>query len=115
MYLPICLSVFSFQDDNLRKFQLIFTKLGLHIDILEFWFGLLMGNFCPFLSYVLDTFVFSFLDDNLSTYQRIITKRGMCCDIADIWFGVVNGHISSIFDSYLPADSGRGYYHFSYI
>ena len=31
-------SVFSFQDDNLSKYQWIFTKLGMCIDILEIGF-----------------------------------------------------------------------------
>ena len=34
----------SFPDDNLRKYQWIFTKLGMCIDIAELWFGLLMGK-----------------------------------------------------------------------
>ena len=32
------LSVFSFPDDNLNKYQWIFTKLGVCIDIVEIWF-----------------------------------------------------------------------------
>ena len=31
-------SVFSFPDDNLCKYQLIFTKLGVCIGIIEIWF-----------------------------------------------------------------------------
>ena len=34
------LSVFSFSDDNLSKYQWIFTKLGMFIDIVEIWFGI---------------------------------------------------------------------------
>ena len=32
-------SDFSFPDDNLNKYQLICTKLGLYIDIVEIWFA----------------------------------------------------------------------------
>ena len=33
-------SVFSFPDDNLSKYQWIFTKLGVRTDIVETWFGI---------------------------------------------------------------------------
>ena len=46
----ICPSVFLFLDDNLSKYQWNFTKLGLCIDILDFW--LLMGKFRQFLSVI---------------------------------------------------------------
>ena len=38
----ICLSniVFSFPDDNMSKYQSIFTKLDMCIDIVEIWFGI---------------------------------------------------------------------------
>ena len=39
---------FSFTDDNLSKHQWIFTKLGMCIDIVEVWFGLLMDKFRKF-------------------------------------------------------------------
>ena len=29
---------FSFPDDNLSKYQWIFTKIGMYIDIVEIWF-----------------------------------------------------------------------------
>ena len=32
--------IFSFLDDNLSKRQLIFTKLGMCIDIEEIWIGI---------------------------------------------------------------------------
>ena len=31
----VCPSVFSFPDDNLSKYQWIFAKLGMYIDIVE--------------------------------------------------------------------------------
>ena len=42
------ISIFSFPDDNLRKYQWIFTKLGLCIDIVEISLELLMGKFLHF-------------------------------------------------------------------
>ena len=35
---------FSFPDDNLSKRQWIFTKLGMCIPIVEFWFGIASGQ-----------------------------------------------------------------------
>ena len=35
---------FSFPDDNLSKHQWIFTKLGMCIDIMEIWFGIVNGQ-----------------------------------------------------------------------
>ena len=35
---------FSFPDDNLSKYQWIFTKLGMCIDIVEIWFGIPNGQ-----------------------------------------------------------------------
>ena len=38
--------VFSFQDDNLSKYQWIFIKLGtcICIEIVEIWFGIANGQ-----------------------------------------------------------------------
>ena len=36
--------IFSFPDDNLTKHQWIFTKLGMCIDIVEIWFGIVNGQ-----------------------------------------------------------------------
>ena len=38
-------SVFSFLDDNFSKYQWIFTKLGMYIDIVEICFGIANGRF----------------------------------------------------------------------
>ena len=35
---------FSFPDGNLSKHQWIFTKLGMCIDIVDFWFGIANGQ-----------------------------------------------------------------------
>ena len=37
-------SVFSFPDDNFSKYQWIFTKLGVCIDIVESYFGIADGK-----------------------------------------------------------------------
>ena len=36
--------IFSFRDDSLCKFQGIFTKLAICIDIMEIWFGIANGQ-----------------------------------------------------------------------
>ena len=58
----------SFPDDNLSKHQWIFTKLGMCIDIVEIWLGLLMGKFRQFFTELSarDTPIFSVPDYNLS-------------------------------------------------
>ena len=45
-------SVVSFQDKNLCKFQWIFTKLDVCIDIGKIWFGLVLGKFRQFLTVI---------------------------------------------------------------
>ena len=52
--LAVCVSIrasacrpsvlFSFPDDNWSKCQWIFTKLGVCIDIVEMWFGIVSGQ-----------------------------------------------------------------------
>ena len=41
-------SVFSFLDHNLNKYQGLFTKLGLCINIVEIWFGIANGQILSF-------------------------------------------------------------------
>ena len=93
-------SVLSFPNDNFSKYQWIWTKRGVCIDIVKFAIGQISSNFdsdiCP------DTSIFSFLDNNLGKSQWVFTKLDMCIDIVEIWFGIANGQISSICDSYLP-------------
>ena len=70
--LPACdTSVFSFPDDNLSKYQWIFTKLGMCVDICRSSLGLLMSKFCQFLTELSahDRSVFSFPDDKCTKYQ----------------------------------------------
>ena len=67
----ICLSVrFSFPDDNLRKHQWVFTKLGMCIDIVDIWFGIANGQISSNFTELSprDMPIFSFPDDNLSKY-----------------------------------------------
>ena len=91
---------FSFTDDNLRKLQWIFTKLGMCIDIVEIGLRLLMGKFRQILTELSaqNKPICSFPDDNLSKYQEILTKLGTCIDLKRIWFGIANGQILSMFD-----------------
>ena len=84
------MSVFSFPDDSFSKYQWIFTKLGVCIDIVETSFGIADVQI-PSISAELsasDTSVFSFLDDNFSKYQWLFTKLGMCIDIVEICFWI---------------------------
>ena len=94
-------SVFLFQDDNFGKFQWIFNKLGICIDIVEIWLGIANGQISSIFFMELparDTSIFSVLDNNLSKCQSIFTKLGICIDTVEIWFGIANGQILSIFD-----------------
>ena len=96
----IChLSVFHFRNIT-SKYQWIFSKLGMCIDIVEIGFELFMGKFCQFLTELSarHTSVFLFPGNNLRKCQQIFAKLGMCFDIVEMWFGIANGQISSIFD-----------------
>ena len=96
-----CQSVFSFSDDNFSKYQQIFTKLGICIDIVEIWFRFANGQISSIFDELpaRDMSIFSFPDDNISKYQWNFIKLGLCIDIVEIWLGLANGQISSIFDS----------------
>ena len=94
------MSIFLFPDDNLNKYQWIFPKFGMGIDIVELWFGIANGQISSIFDRVIcpSYMVFSFQDNNLSKSQQIFTKLDMCIDIVEIWFGIAIGYISSIFD-----------------
>ena len=102
-WLSVCPSVcrtpvptyFHFRGDNLSKFQWIFTKLGVCIDIMEIWFGILMGKFRQFLTELSarDRYVFSCPIDNFSKYQWIFTKLSLSFDIVEICFGFADCQI----------------------
>ena len=100
-------SIFLFPDDNLRKCQWILTKLGVCIDIVGIWFGIVNGQILSILTELsaLDRLVFSFMDDNFSKYQWIFTKLSVCIYIVEICFGIADGQISSIFDRIICCDT----------
>ena len=47
-------SIFLFPADNLSKCQLILIKLGVYIDIVEIWFGIVNGQISLILKNVAD-------------------------------------------------------------
>ena len=58
---------FLFPDDNLSKYQWIFTKLGMCIDNVELCFGIANGQIFKYLqSYLPETPIFSLMDYKLS-------------------------------------------------
>ena len=92
-------SVFSFLDDNLSKYQCIFTKLSVHIDTVEICFGIAYWQIssifdrvvCPQHLHILVS------DNNFSKFQWIFTKFDMCIDIVEIWFGIAHWQILLLF------------------
>ena len=62
------MSVFTFLDDNLSKYQSIFTKLGMCIDIVDIWFWITSGGILSFFDIYLPTMslLIFCLGDNLS-------------------------------------------------
>ena len=46
-------SICSFLDNNLSKYQQIFIKLGVCIDIVELWFGIANGQISSILDRVI--------------------------------------------------------------
>ena len=73
-------SVFSFLDGNFSKYQWIFTKLGICIDIVEICFGIASGQIS------FNTSIFYFQVNNLSKSQMIFTKFDMCIYIVEMSF-----------------------------
>ena len=82
-------SIFSFLDNNFSKFQWIFIKLGMCIDIMEICLGIAYGQVLTELS-ACNTSVFEFQDNNLSKSQWIFTKFDMCIYNIEIWFGIAH-------------------------
>ena len=54
-------SMFSFTDDNLSKYQCIFTKLGICIDVVEIWFGIANGQISSTLTVVSQRHIYIFI------------------------------------------------------
>ena len=67
------------------------------IDIVEIWFGLLVGKFRQTFTELSaqNMPIFLFPDDNLSKHLWIFIKLGMCIDIVEIWFRIADEQISS--------------------
>ena len=67
-----------------------FYQLGVGIDVVEIWFGIVNGQILSILTELsaCDRSAFSFPDDNFSKYQWIVTKLGICINIAGVWFGI---------------------------
>ena len=65
-------SIFWFSDDHLSKCQWIFTKLGVCIDIVEIWFGIVNGQIS-------------------SIFDRVICPRQICFHFRMITLVNING------------------------
>ena len=68
------ISVFSFQEVNFSKYQCIFSKLGMCIDIVELCFGIAtcMGKFCPFLRSVICRSIYIFTFWTITCAQKVL-------------------------------------------
>ena len=95
-YLPETRPFFRFRMIR-SKYQWIFTKLGMWIDIMVICYGIANGQILTELS-PQDMPIFLFQDDNLCKYQWIFTKLDMWIDILEILYEIANGQISSNFD-----------------
>ena len=87
------------------KYQWIFTKLDMCIDIVQILFGIANGHFHQFLTNlsVCKMSVYSFLDDNLRKHQLIFTN--LVCALILWKFGL--GWLMSKFSQFLTKLSGR--------
>ena len=75
-------SVFSFPGDNFCKCRWIFTKLGMCIDIVEVWFGVVTGLISSIFDRVICPWhvrIFFFSDDNCGTYMYHCTHETWYC------------------------------------
>ena len=97
----VCPSVcISFPDDILSKYQWIYTKLGMCIDIVEIWFWIADGQISSIFDRVIcwcQVHIFAFMDDNLSKNQWIFTKLDVCIDMVEICFGFPMGKFRQLF------------------
>ena len=74
-------------------------KLGMCIDIVEIWFGIVNGQFSSiFDSYLSALHPYFHFQMITSKCQWIFTKLGIYIDIVEIWFWIANGQILSIYD-----------------
>ena len=95
-------SLYSFPDNNLSKYQWIFTKLGICIDIVEIWFWITNGQsssiFDSYLPSTLPYFCFrtrTWVNINGFSPNLLcaIILCIMCIYIVEIWHGIANGQI----------------------
>ena len=75
--------LYSLLDDNFSKYQWIFMKLGMCIDVMRICFGLLIGKFCQLLTELSapNTSIFLFPDDNLNVNglsQNLVCALRLC-------------------------------------
>ena len=109
----VCQSVFSFLGSNLSKYQWIFTRLGVFIDIVEIWFGIVNGQISSiFDSYLPVTGPYFHLWMITLVIVNGFSLNGVCIDIMQICFRIADGQISSIFDSYQYLPATCPYFHF---
>ena len=107
----------SFPEYHLSKYQWIFTKLVVCIDMVEIWFGIAYGQISSKIDRVIcPLHVRIFVSgDNLSKYQWSFTKLYMCMAIVEIWFRIVNRQISSILTELSTRDTIMvEYYRFTF-
>ena len=72
-HISVSQSIILFPDDNLKKYQWIFTQLNVCVDIVEISFRIVNGQILSIFDKVdmsaQDRSIFSFPDDNFSKYQ----------------------------------------------
>ena len=69
--LPAMLTCFPFLDDNFSKYQWIFTKLGICIDIVEIWFGIFIIFWQSYLLATCPYFYFRMITSvNVNVFSR---------------------------------------------
>ena len=92
--------VYPLFPDMISKYQWIFTKHGMCIDIVEFWLGLLMGKFSQFFWEYRFKNVF-----RLSSESHLYNCAYMFCIVVIVMYYVLCNKIlfKPIFDSCLPA------------
>ena len=92
MCLPIYLSVYhslsvriSFLDENLSKCEWIFTKLGICIDIVKIWFGIVNGQiYVSFGQSYMPATCPSFRFWMITRINIGFIKLGICIDIEEV-------------------------------
>ena len=96
--------IFTFSNNNLSKYQWIFAKLAIVIDIVEIWLGITIGQILSIFDRVIcpPTHGILFQDNNLSKSERSFTKLNMCIQI--LWRSDL-GLLLDIFHQFLTVFS----------